>query len=59
MSERKPGDDYTLQEAAQKLRHSPRTLRRWIKRGLLKKSGSSRKILLSAKSVDSFVETTA
>jgi excisionase family DNA binding protein len=50
---------YTIQEAAEKLAVSTKTVTRFIRRGLLPTSKASRKVLISAKAVENFVEATS
>jgi excisionase family DNA binding protein len=49
---------YTAQEAAQKLAVSVKTIYRWIGRGLLPTSKATRKLLIPARAVDTFMEVT-
>lgn len=49
---------YTTQEAAEKLAVSTKTIRRWISRGLLPTSKACRKLLISARAVETFMEVT-
>ena len=50
---------YSVRETAEKLAVSTKTVYRFIDRGLLPTSKASRKLLISAKAVDNFVEVTA
>lgn len=50
---------YTIQEAAEKLAVSTKTIRRFIERGLLPASKATRKLLISSAAVDNFVEATS
>jgi excisionase family DNA binding protein len=51
-------EPYTVPEAAAYLKHSTKTIRRWIKRGLLRTSSVSRKILIVADDVERLVPQT-
>ena len=43
-------------QAAAYLRHSPRTLRRWVRKGLLTPVGSSRKVFFTRAELDRFLQ---
>jgi excisionase family DNA binding protein len=49
---------FTAQESAEKLGVSVKTVYRWIDRGLLPTSKASRKLLIPAQAVETFMEVT-
>ncbi len=55
---RLPGSPYTVREAAQYLRVSPRTIFNLLKRGLLRSTKALRHRIIPAEDVESFVMRT-
>ena len=51
-------ETYTIAEAAKYLRVSQDTIRRLIKRGLMRRSLALRKVLIPGEDVENFVEKT-
>lgn len=50
---------FTLQETAWMLKVTPKTVRRLISRGLLKKSSAIRHLRITSKSIEEFLKNTA